>query len=102
MALYLDDLSDEAYDVLMDELPPWERSKVIKANINPKKPWGKLKWTLWWLRFVATTGLALVSIPIIIVLLIFPPFAVAAYFVGWLPWGITMKSFFHRPRRAIA
>ena len=58
MALYLEDLSDEAYDVLMDELPPWERSKIIKANANPKKPWGKAKWLLWGLRFVLTTGFA--------------------------------------------
>jgi len=83
-------LADEAYDVYIDSLPPWERNKVLKED-RPVTEWDRKQKLLWWAGFLASLAWASVMLPVVILSFIIPPIGFIMWIVGFAPLGASIS-----------
>jgi len=77
-------LADEAYDIHIDNLPLWERNKVLEED-RPKKEWSQKEYRTWWIWFTVSLVWAIITTPFVVISFIIPPIGFVMWIIGFAP-----------------
>ncbi len=88
-------LGEEEIDDYIDSLPPWERYGALNKE-EPSVPRAGWKTFLLIILLFPSSALALASMPLMVVGLVFPPLIPVIWLVGFMPLGFILGGLLDR------